>query len=164
MAVALGLVVSVPKAMADVSITWSGSGSHSVLENEIVNQKRQITLYGEGLSAVIATITATSGTEPIRYIHVRSKDVAGGTSAVVVNVVQGGGTVSSIETMAKDPNYTSTGEFWIGTVNISGTLGIAGTAEGGSITADYVSALRALGDLNAATTIGQRTVGGYSLQ
>lgn len=49
MAVVLGSAVSVPEAIADVSITWSGSGSYSVLENQIVNQKRQITLYGEGL-------------------------------------------------------------------------------------------------------------------
>ena len=155
-------ILTAPASQAGVSITTPiGSGAWSIVENQIVNNQRQITIYAAPEIYREFYITATSGTEKIRYIRIESDNtISGLTSSVGLYVVEDGGTFSHIKEISKDSG--STGELWVSSVDISGTIGEPGTAESGSVAADLVTRLRASGDLNASVTAGPRSGGGTS--
>lgn len=110
-------------AVGDVSITQTG-GTMFVLENQIIDQERQITLWCQGSPGMSVTITATSGSNPIRYIHVASEAFTGTTGNVVLTVNESGGTIPRIgEIYPVSAAPFEDGELWIGDVLISGGIG-----------------------------------------
>lgn len=141
-------------ADADVQITPSSA----IIENQVVNGERQIIVYGAGTPSSIITITATSGTNPVRYIYVASALLSPFTSAqVVLTVNESGGTFSHIRTIdVVSVAPTADAEVWIGSVVISGVLGDPGSPHTSRVFSDITADVRAAGGVTADIISGPR--------
>ena len=149
-------------AVGDVSITQTG-GTMFVLENQIIDQERQITLWCQGSPGMSVTITATSGSNPIRYIHVASEAFTGTTGNVVLTVNESGGTIPRIgEIYPVSAAPFEDGELWIGDVLISGGIGDPSSPHSRVIFADVISRVQVAGTITADLVAGPRLFGGDS--
>lgn len=160
--VTVTLILSAISTGQTVSVS-APTGSLSVLENQIVNGERQITLLCQGSPDMSVLIQATSGTNPIRYIQVGSVRTGSNNNHVVVSVVENGGTISYLRLFEPVSVFPSPdAEVLIGSIQISGVLGDPGSPHTSFVFADVVAEVTAAGGVTADIQSGPRLFGGTS--
>lgn len=148
MAGALATCIAAGLASATVTITMTGGGgSITVLENFVDGGgERRIQFEVSGTGAMTFRVQATGGTEPIRYIQVRLNSGVT-TGKLVVN--QDGGTISYVREISRLSGGSTTADFWLNSVDITGDLGGPGSALSGSCEVNYIESVICGGDINA---------------
>lgn len=147
---------------ARAGVTIGGSGTVYVLENHVVSGELQIEVIGQGSPADTITITATGGSNPIRYIHVGSI----GTSAAYMTTLfvnESGGTIPyirQIDVISASPDPD--GEVTVGDIQISGDVGDPSSPHTSYVFADVVANLHPTGDITADVISGPRLYGAAS--
>jgi hypothetical protein len=148
------ILASGPWAVAQtVSITRSGGEAMLINRNEIVNGEREIELLVVGSPDAVVAVVATSGSNPIRYIRVRSVRGTGfSTGRINLVLTEAGGTVTHVREISRLAD-TVPAELLIGLVEISGIAGPP-THDGSGFTAEIVGQVIATGNVTADIVSG----------
>lgn len=154
-------------AARDVVCSSSGGEFFTQVQNELVNGEYEIVLRGRGNPGMTITVTATSGTNPIRLIRINTLESATPNQGNVALVVQeSGGTISYIRKIEYYDDITpggyEPGELWVQSVIISGGVGDPGTPHSGYVLADIVSTVDVDGTITGDIFAGPRLFGGTS--
>jgi hypothetical protein len=143
------LVVALAHAvcLADVDIlVTSGNGSINITENDNSSGERKIQLEVSGTGPVVFRVRAISGTEKIEYIRVKlMTDITIGRLVISQN----GGTVEFVREISRLSGGSSTADFYLQAVNISGDLGGPGTTKSGICQVNHIVSVDCGGDINA---------------
>lgn len=158
---ALGFIPSIVSAQLELV---RGAGSTLVVEWDNSSGEYQIELECIGSPSATATIRAIGGSNPIRYVRVRTTAFNQSSGNASISIVENGGTIPHIREIQKvaNPNADD-GELWLMNVEVNGTIGVPSTPHTGFILADIVSQLTSInGDITADIVAGPRLFGGTS--
>jgi hypothetical protein len=137
--------------LADVDIfVTSGNGSVVVTENDDTSGERRIKLEisaDPGITdPIVFRVRAISGTEKIEYIRVKLMDNV--TSGNLV-ISESSGTISFVREISLLDGSSSTADFILQAVTISGDLGDPGTIKSGICKVNHIVSVICNGDVNA---------------
>lgn len=141
----------------DITITHS-SATDYFESMDWVDGAWQIFVQGRGSPDMQLSITATSSTNPIRYIWIRP---LGSNHAINLIVGESGGTITQIGEIHRVDAGTDRGELLIADINITGILGDPSDASR-IISAEVISNIDIIGSIYSSIVAGPRLFGGSS--